>query len=62
MMIVAKTKMKNLPEICTECDFHKMLGPSWVFCEIKNAVTPFGKIVSDDFCPLIKINSKKFDN
>lgn len=58
-MIVAKTRMKKIPEICTECDFHKMLGPSWIFCEIKKGVTPYGGIVSNDFCPLIKVNGNK---
>lgn len=56
-MIVAKTEMKKIPELCTECDFNKMLGVNWCFCEIKKCVTPFGTIVSDDFCPLIKVNA-----
>lgn len=51
--------MKKIPKLCTECDFHKMLGASWVFCKIKSGVTPFGKIVSCDFCPLIKVNANK---
>ena len=58
-MIVAETEMKKLPELCTECDFHKILGASCVFCKIKSGVTPFGKIVSYDFCPLIKVNANK---
>lgn len=58
-MIVAKTNMKKLPENCAECDFHKMLGASWVFCKINNGVIPFGRIVSYDFCPLIKVNANK---
>lgn len=58
-MIVAKTEMKKVPELCSECDFHKMLGASWIFCEIKKCVTPYGGIVSDDFCPLIKVNANK---
>lgn len=58
-MIVAKTNMKKIPELCAECDFHKVLGVSWIFCEIKKDSAPFGGIVSKDFCPLIKVNANK---
>ena len=58
-MIVAKTRMKKIPELCTECDFYKMLSRSWGFCELKKCVTPYGNILADGFCPLIKVNGNK---
>lgn len=57
-MIVAKTKMKKIPESCSECDFCKNLGVSWWWCEIKKAVTPYGTIVSDGWCPLMEVKNE----
>lgn len=58
-MIVAKTKMKKIPESCSECDFGKKLGVSWWWCEIKKSATPYGAIVSDSWCPLMEVKKTK---
>lgn len=58
-MILAKTDIKKIPDLCTECKFHKVLGCLWIFCEIKKDTTPYGNIRPDDWCPLIKVNANR---